>query len=98
MKQTASKPLVTERNRMLDPGAQSHCKRVAAWCEELALVLDIAGGDASALQEVALMHHHPLSFLHGSSKLAGELGLAMENQGGASRLLSVDAEQILAAF
>ena len=96
----AAKPLVSERNGMLDPGAQAHCKRVAAWCEELALLLEIEGGDASALQEAALMHHHPLAFLQGSSKLAGDLGFALddEDSGGSTRLLSVEAEQILAGF
>ena len=62
---------------MLEAGAQAHCKRVAAWCEELSLVLGIPGGDASALQEAALMHHHPLAFLQGEgfSRLADDLGI-----------------------
>jgi putative nucleotidyltransferase with HDIG domain len=83
---------------MLEPGAQAHCKRVAAWCEELALVLDVSGGDASALQEAAMMHHHPLAFLQGTSKLAGDLGLVVEDELAVPRLLSSEAEQILTAF
>jgi putative nucleotidyltransferase with HDIG domain len=94
----AARPLLRERKGMLDPGAQAHCKRVAAWCEELSLVLDISGGDASALQEAALMHHHPLAFLQGSSRLAGELGFAMEEEAAIPRVLSLDAEKILSAF
>lgn len=84
---------------MLEPGAQAHCKRVAAWCEELALVLDIPGNDASALQEAALMHHHPIGFLQGPgySKLAGDLGFYEEETSTAPQLLSGDAEQILVA-
>jgi putative nucleotidyltransferase with HDIG domain len=85
---------------MLEPGAQAHCKRVAAWCEELALVLDIPGSDASALQEAALMHHHPIAFLQGAgfSKLAGDLGFSGIGYCDAPRLISADAEQILIAF
>jgi putative nucleotidyltransferase with HDIG domain len=97
---TATRPIVSDRNGMLEPGAQAHCKRVAAWCEELALVLDIPGSDASALQEAALMHHHPIGFLEaaGYSKLAGELGFVGAEVSDAPRLLSADAEQILIAF
>ncbi|HYP09023.1 MAG TPA: HDOD domain-containing protein [Bryobacteraceae bacterium] len=96
----AAKPLASERNGMLEPGAQAHCKRVAAWTEELALVLDVSGGDASALQEAALMHHHPLAFLQstGAGRLAGDLGFAIDTDSSAPRLISVEAEQILSAF
>jgi putative nucleotidyltransferase with HDIG domain len=85
---------------MLEPGAQAHCKRVAAWCEELALLLEIPGNDASALQEAALMHHHPLAFLQGTgySKLADDLGFFSEEIQAAPRLISTDAEQILQAL
>lgn len=85
---------------MLEPGAQAHCKRVAAWCEELALVLDIPGSDASALQEAALMHHHPIAFLQGAgiSKLAGDLGFVGHDSAPSPRLISVEAEQILVAL
>ena len=69
MTRTATRPIASDRNGMLEPGAQAHCKRVAAWCEELALVLDIPGSDASALQEAALMHHHPIGFLRSSGVL-----------------------------
>ena len=53
MARCATKPIASKRNNMLEAGAQAHCKRVAAWCEELSLVLGIPGGDASALQEAA---------------------------------------------
>jgi putative nucleotidyltransferase with HDIG domain len=99
MTRAATKPIASERNRMLEPGAQAHCKRVAAWCEELALVLDIPGTDASALQEAALMHHHPIALMQGAgySKLAGELGFFSSDPSTAPRLLSEDADQILQA-
>jgi putative nucleotidyltransferase with HDIG domain len=85
---------------MLDAGAQAHCKRVAAWCEELALKLGICAHDAAALQEAALMHHHPISFLPntGTLQLVSELGLQTEAPRGLPRLLSVEAETILRAF
>src|SRR5215218_1506359 len=94
------KPIASDRNTMLEPGAQAHCKRVAAWCEELALLLEIPGSDASALQEAALMHHHPLAFLQGTgySKLADDLGFFSEEIQAAPRLISTDAEQILQAL
>src|SRR4051812_3991570 len=101
MTRCATRPIASDRNRMLEPGAQAHCKRVAAWCEELALVLDIPGSDASALQEAALMHHHPIAFLQrcGYSKLAGDLGFMADDSGAPGpRLISNDAEQILIAF
>ena len=100
MTRIATKPIAGERNRMLEPGAQAHCKRVAAWCEELALLLEIPGSDASALQEAALMHHHPIAFLQGVgySKLADELGFLSDDSQSAPRLISMDAEQILQAL
>ena len=76
------KPIASDRNTMLEPGAQAHCKRVAAWCEELALVLDIPGSDASALQEAALMHHHPIGFLQGDASPSWrDLGFAGAQSG-----------------
>src|SRR3954470_5291819 len=101
MTQCAPRPITSGRNGMLEPGAQAHCKRVAAWCEELALVLDIPGNDASALQEAALMHHHPITFLQGSgySKLADDLGYSgQESSTPGPRLMSMDAQQIIIAF
>jgi putative nucleotidyltransferase with HDIG domain len=99
MARCATKPIASKRNNMLEAGAQAHCKRVAAWCEELSLVLGIPGGDASALQEAALMHHHPLAFLQGEgfSRLAGDLGFYSEESCVVPRLISLDAEQILLA-
>lgn len=100
MTQTLTKPIASERNGMLEPGAQAHCKRVAAWCEELAIALDIPGNEASALQEAALMHHHPIAFLQGVgySKLAGELGFFGVESPAVPRLISSDAEHILDAM
>ncbi|HYI93357.1 MAG TPA: HDOD domain-containing protein [Bryobacteraceae bacterium] len=100
MTRSATKPIAGERNRMLEPGAQAHCKRVAAWCEELSLLLEIPGSDASALQEAALMHHHPIAFLQGAgySKLAEDLGFLTDDSQSAPRLISMDAEQILQAL
>jgi putative nucleotidyltransferase with HDIG domain len=100
MTRTAARPLAPEHNRMLDAGAQAHCKRVAAWCEELALKMGICAHEAAALQEAALMHHHPVSFLQntGTLQLVSELGLQTETPRGLSQLLSVEAEHILRAF
>ena len=99
MARCATRPIASDRNSMLEAGAQAHCKRVAAWCEELSIVLGIPGGDASALQEAALMHHHPLAFLQGEgfSRLADELGFYSDDAHAAPRLISLDAEQILVA-
>jgi putative nucleotidyltransferase with HDIG domain len=99
MARCATKPIASDRNNMLEAGAQAHCKRVAAWCEELSIVLGIPGGDASALQEAALMHHHPLAFLQGEgfSRLADDLGFYSDGCHAAPRLISLDAEQILVA-
>lgn len=96
----ATKPLWSDMNEMLDPGAQAHCRRVAAWCEELARVLGIGSDEAAALQEAALMHHHPSALLNhsGASRLAGELGLAFEEDTASQQGMSVRAEQIIAAF
>lgn len=84
---------------MMEPGAQAHCKRVAAWCEELSLALDLPGSDASALQEAAFLHHHPIAFLQGAglSRLAGDLGFCSGESPAPPRLISMDAEQILIA-
>ena len=100
MTRTAAERLATERNRMLDAGAQAHCKRVAAWCEELALKLGICAQDAAALQEAALMHHHPISSFQntGTARLVTELGLQAEAPRGLPQLFSVEAEHILRAF
>lgn len=102
MTKCATKPIVSERNKILNPGAQAHCKRVAAWCEELALALDLPAEDTDAMHEAALMHHHPIGLLHGSgyAKLAGELGCLADaiRESNAPKLISAEAEEILQAL
>ena len=100
MTRSATKPIAGERNRMLEPGAQAHCKRVAAWCEELALLLEIPGSDASASagSRADASPSDRLSPGVGYSKLADELGFLSEDSQSAPRLISMDAEQILQAL
>lgn len=89
---------VTQSNiEILEPGAEAHCKRVAAWCEELALAMHLPAREVAALREAALMHHHPLAFLQGEGfgRLIGDLGLKAGEDPALPRLVSKQAEEIL---
>jgi putative nucleotidyltransferase with HDIG domain len=100
MSRCATMLLAGDMKKILEPGAQAHCNRVAAWCEALALALDIPAGEAAALHEAAMMHHHPIAFLQGKgfSKLVGDLGFLQEERPNPARLISEEAEQILVAL
>lgn len=64
---------------MEESGTKSHCRRVAAWCEELARKLRIPPHETAALVEAALQHHEPQPFQGNSlSRLMGDLGIQAE--------------------
>jgi putative nucleotidyltransferase with HDIG domain len=82
------------------PGTAAHCKRVAAWCEELVRSLELPPGDGAALMEAARIHHQP-NLIHGEcfDRLVADIGIALSpdgvsNSGETSRL----SDGILAAF
>src|SRR3954454_16414856 len=63
------------------PGTESHCKRVAAWCEELARALHLLAHERSALVEAALGHHQPeLLFGEGFDRLLEDMGFTVDQK------------------
>jgi putative nucleotidyltransferase with HDIG domain len=66
----------------VEAGTQAHCRRVAAWCDELARKLRLPVHEARALVEAAEQHHQPKP-LGASSlcRLMGDLGLPASENG-----------------
>ena len=62
-----------------EAGTDAHCRRVAAWCEELARKMHLPANESAALVEAAMLHHRPI-WLRGTSlsRLMGELGVQTE--------------------
>lgn len=61
-------------------GMEEHCRRVAAWCSELARAFELTSEESAALTGAALMHHRPDLQQHlAAPKLLAEMGLDVSN-------------------
>src|SRR5690349_4809779 len=81
------------------PGTAAHCKRVAAWCEELALALRLPAHERSALIEVSLSHHQPeLIFGDGFQRLITDMGFRTQSEATDPAAVSRLSTGILRAF
>jgi HD-like signal output (HDOD) protein len=80
-------------------GVKAHCRRVAAWCEEIAAKLKLPADESLALQRAALLHHEPKAFADNAlRRLLADLGLPTDGLSTAqTRSSSALAEQILRA-
>src|SRR3954452_3434747 len=81
------------------PGTAAHCKRVAAWCEELTLALKLPAQEKNALTEAALSHHQPeLTFGGGFQRLIADMGFRTECDNADPAAISHLSNEILRAF
>ncbi|MGH9628606.1 MAG: hypothetical protein ACRD7E_09755, partial [Bryobacteraceae bacterium] len=82
-----------------EAGRDAHCKRVAAWCAELAQALGLPLRDRAILQEAALRHHQPIQLLRGESfsRLLGDLKVESSEPSTPERArVLVEADKVLA--
>jgi putative nucleotidyltransferase with HDIG domain len=52
-------PTVTPKTTHIEAGTLAHCRRVAAWSEEVARALHLPPAETMALSQAALAHHWP---------------------------------------
>jgi putative nucleotidyltransferase with HDIG domain len=83
-----------------EAGARAHCRRVAAWCDEIARAQRLPAEECSALQQAALLHHQP-DVLRGPSltRLLDDLGFSGGNgYADGVQMTSKLAEKVLVCF
>ena len=78
-------------------GEQAHCRRVAAWCCEVAHALGLSQAERDVVEQAALNHHFPpiVSSDGSRSRLLKDLRL---EETGARALLNPEVDQLLQAF
>src|SRR5688572_16452017 len=82
-----------------DAGTRAHCRRVAAWCDELARAVRLKPDETSGLIHAALTHHRPdLISRNALTRLMDDLGVCASNAYSDYAESSAMAEEILSAF
>ncbi|HYL76611.1 MAG TPA: HDOD domain-containing protein [Bryobacteraceae bacterium] len=75
-------------------GVSAHCRRVAAWSDEIASAMGLSAEDRCLLQQAALSHHFPPVLLEDSSRARLLKDLRLEESGD-RWLIPPDVSQIL---
>ena len=77
-------------------GTDAHCRRVAAWCRELAIAAGLSESDRNLIEQAALSHHLPEILLNerGRSRLLADLRL----EEGVGELIGDEVRELLKAF
>ena len=77
-------------------GTDAHCRRVAAWCRELAITAGLSESERNLIEQAALSHHLPEILLNDSGRRRLLADLHLEE--GGDEPIEVEIRDLLRAF